>query len=165
MIPTQQELEHVAAQVGAALVQRRWRLVTVESCTGGWLGQVVTSVAASSQWYDGGFITYSNESKQTMLGVSAFILEQYGAVSESTVRAMADNAVHRSRGDISVAISGIAGPAGGTPDKPVGTMWLAWYTRNGISRAKCVHLSGEREAVRAQAVWRGLHGILELLGE
>lgn len=165
MVPDQQQLEQLAAQVGAALLQRRWRLVTAESCTGGWLGEVMTSAPGSSQWYDCGFITYSNESKQSLLGVTPFVLEKYGAVSESTVRAMATNALRRSAGDVSVAISGIAGPSGGSVDKPVGTVWLAWYTRSGINRASGVHLPGPRSAVRAQAVWRALQGVLEIFGE
>ncbi|MEO1767186.1 CinA family protein [Thiobacter aerophilum] len=156
------ELETMAACLGAALKARGWWLVTAESCTGGWVGQVVTSVPGSSQWYDRGFITYTNVSKQEMLGVAAETLAHHGAVSEATVREMAEGALARSRADVGVAISGIAGPGGATPGKPVGTVCMAWTTRSGACEVRTFHFAGDRAAVRRQAVAAALEGVLAL---
>ena len=154
------DLSKLAEQVGAALKSRGLMLATAESCTGGWVGEVVTSVAGSSHWYDRGFITYTNESKQEMLGVSANTLAEYGAVSEQTVREMAAGALKHSRAHITLAISGIAGPGGGSPDKPVGTMCVAWAMRNGVEQSQTMHFQGDRVAVRQQAVVAALQGLL-----
>ena len=154
------ELSKLAEQVGAALKSRGLMLATAESCTGGWVGEVVTSVAGSSHWYDRGFITYTNESKQEMLGVSANTLAEYGAVSEQTVREMAAGALKHSRAHITLAISGIAGPEGGSPDKPVGTVCVAWAMRNGVEQSQTMHFLGDRLAVRQQAVVAALQGAL-----
>ena len=154
------ELSKLAEQVGAALKSRGLMLATAESCTGGWVGEVVTSVAGSSHWYDRGFITYTNESKQEMLGVSANTLAEYGAVSEQTVREMAAGALKHSRAHITLAISGIAGPGGGSPDKPVGTVCVAWTMRNGVEQSQTMHFQGDRVAVRQQAVVAALQGLL-----
>ncbi len=156
------DLKELAAQVGAALKARGWMLTTAESCTGGWVGEAVTSVAGSSQWYDRGFITYTNESKQEMLGVSAQTLAEFGAVSEQTVKEMAAGALKHSRADIAVAISGIAGPGGATPGKPVGTVCMAWATRSGAGRSQTFQFQGDRSSVRRQAVLAALRGILAL---
>jgi nicotinamide-nucleotide amidase len=156
------ELNQLAAQVGAALKARGWMLATAESCTGGWLGEVVTSVAGSSHWYDRGFITYTNESKQEMLGVSAQTLAGFGAVSEQTVREMAAGALKHSRAHITVAISGIAGPGGAVPGKPVGMVCMAWAMRSGGGRSEVFHFTGDRASVRRQAVRAALRGILAL---
>lgn len=159
------ELETLAARLGTALKARGWWLVTAESCTGGWLGQVVTSVPGSSHWYDRGFITYTNAAKQEMLGVAAQTLARFGAVSEATVKEMAQGALARSRADVSVAISGIAGPGGATPDKPVGTVCMAWVSRPGNCELQTFHFAGDRAAVRRQAVAAALEGLLRLAAQ
>lgn len=156
-------LGQLAAQAGAALKQRGLWLASAESCTGGWVGEAVTSVSGSSQWYERGFITYTNLAKQEMLGVSAQTLADFGAVSEQTVREMARGALRLSRADIVLAISGIAGPTGGAPDKPVGLVWFAWATKNGILRSEKHLLHGDRREVRRQAVETALKGVLALL--
>src|SRR5215831_12483455 len=125
------ELLKLAAQVGAHLKSSRRFIVTAESCTGGWIGKVLTDVAGCSAWFEGGAISYSNRLKESMVGVDAQILARHGAVSEAAVRGMAEGALHRFGADVAVAVSGIAGPDGGTPDKPVGTVWFAWSRRNG----------------------------------
>ena len=154
----------MAAKVGAALKERGLQLATAESCTGGWLGEAVTSISGSSQWYDRGFVTYTNQAKQEMLGVDDLTLDNCGAVSEETVCEMAQGALRQSRADIAVAISGIAGPAGGTPEKPVGLVWFAWISKNsGITSEKRL-FSGDRHEVRCQSVKTALEGILTLLG-
>lgn len=157
------ELTVRAEQVAVALLARDWQLATAESCTGGWVAKVCTDIAGSSRWFERGFVTYTNESKQELLGVSAETLRQHGAVSEQTVREMALGALERSRAQISLAISGIAGPGGATPFKPVGTVYLAWAVRNGAVTTEHALFSGEREAVRRQAVLRALSGVLDAL--
>ena len=157
-----EQLESLVAKVGAALKARGLWLTTAESCTGGWVGEAMTSVSGSSQWYDRGFITYTNQAKQDMLGVDKTTLDSYGAVSNETVREMALGALQRSCADISVAISGIAGPTGGTPEKPVGLTWLAWATKNGEIISERHHFSGGRREVRRKAVKAALEGILAL---
>jgi nicotinamide-nucleotide amidase len=157
------DLNHLAEQAGAALKSRGLMLASAESCTGGWVGEVVTSVPGSSHWYDRGFITYTNESKQEMLGVSAQTLSEFGAVSEQTVREMAAGALKHSRAHITLAISGIAGPGGGTPDKPVGTVCMAWATRNGAGLSQTLYFQGDRTAVRRQAVAAALQGVLRMI--
>ena len=157
------ELNLIAEQVGATLKAHGMMLGTAESCTGGWVGEVVTSVAGSSHWYDRGFITYTNESKQEMLGVSASTLAEYGAVSEQTVREMAAGALKHSHAHITLAISGIAGPGGGTPNKPVGTVCMAWATRSGGGLSKTFHFQGDRAEVRRQAVVAALLKVLQII--
>lgn len=158
-------LAALAAGVGERLAKRGWRLSLAESCTGGWVAKVVTDAAGSSAWFDRGFVTYSNQAKRESLGVSEQTLAVYGAVSEPTVREMAMGALMRSASDVSVAVSGIAGPGGGTPMKPVGTVWFAWSGRDMAVRTQCRHFDGDREAVRRQAVAQALQGILDLLNE
>lgn len=160
---TDRELAELALRVGEALSARGWRLAAAESCTGGWVAKVCTDVAGSSRWFERGFVTYSNEAKQELLGVHGETLAGHGAVSEETVQEMAQGALVRSRADVSLAISGIAGPAGGSPEKPVGTVCFAWAVRgNGISTLRMV-FAGDREAVRRQAVARALSGVLDVL--
>lgn len=145
----------------AGLLQRRgWWLVCAESCTGGGIAAALTDVAGSSAWFDRGFVTYSNQAKQDMLGISPDTLAGFGAVSRETVIEMARGALARSRAQLSVAVSGIAGPGGGTPDKPVGTVWLAWATGTDVAAA-CELFDGDRAAVRAAAVDAALRGLLE----
>lgn len=150
----------LAAQVGQALKAKGWMLVTAESCTGGWVGEAVTMVSGSSEWFERGFITYTNVAKQEMLGVKAATLEAYGAVSEQTVREMVAGALANSHGHVAVAVSGVAGPTGGTPAKPVGTVCLAWGIRGVEPTAVTRHYAGDREAVRRQSVVEVLEGVL-----
>ncbi len=156
-------MDILAAQVGELLKSHGLMLVTAESCTGGGVAQAITDIAGSSVWFERGFVTYSNLSKQEMLGVPAATLVQHGAVSEATVRAMATGALAYSRGDIAVAVSGIAGPGGGSADKPVGTVWFAWAVRQGEVRVAHHLLTGDRTAVRFQSVRHALNGVLESL--
>jgi len=156
-------LYQLAQEVGAALKSRALMLATAESCTGGWIGAAITAVPGSSDWYERGFITYSYVSKREMLGVKAKTLQKFGAVSEQTVTEMAAGALAASYAHVAVAISGTAGPGGGTPEKPVGTVCLAWALRGGEPVAETRHFAGDREAVRRQAVERVLERALELL--
>lgn len=158
-----QRLYELAVKVGAALKSSDLMLVTAESCTGGWVGEAVTMVPGSSDWYDRGFITYTYISKREMLGVKDKTLGQHGAVSEQTVKEMAVGALAHSHAQVAVAVSGTAGPAGGTLDKPVGTVCLAWALRNGEPVSETLHFAGDREAVRKQSVERALVGLLELI--
>lgn len=160
---TDKRLYQLAQQVGEALKSRALTLATAESCTGGWVGEAVTMVPGSSDWYERGFITYTYISKREMLGVTAKTLEQHGAVSEQTVKEMVAGALAASHAQVAVAVSGIAGPAGGMPGKPVGTVCLAWALKNGEPIAETRHYAGDREAVRRQAVERALAGVLELI--
>ncbi|MBK1717595.1 CinA family protein [Thiocystis violacea] len=157
-------LDDIAARVGEQMRARGSMLATAESCTGGWIAKVVTDLAGSSAWFDRGFVTYSNAAKQEMLGVDADLLETHGAVSEPVVKAMVAGALARGRAEVAVAVSGIAGPGGAVPGKPVGTVWLAWGLAGRQPLARCLRLEGDREAVRAQAVQAALLGLLEVLG-
>lgn len=154
------ELETLAERLGHELLNRGEWLVTAESCTGGWVAQTVTTIAGSSGWFDRGFVCYSNAAKVDMLGVPDNILERHGAVAEATARAMAQGALVHSRAHWAVAITGIAGPGGGLPDKPVGTVCFAWAQKNGGCEAQTCHFSGDRAAVREQSVCRALQGLL-----
>lgn len=160
---TDQELDALAEQVAAALLARGWMLATAESCTGGWVAKVCTDLAGSSRWFERGFVTYTNEAKQEMLGVEPGVLAEQGAVSEATVRQMAVGALSRSHARASVAISGIAGPGGATPFKPVGMVCLAWAVRGGETLSCIRHFDGDRNAVRRQAVVAALQGVLDVL--
>ncbi len=157
------DLEKLAAELGAALLARGAWLAAAESCTGGWLAQSVTAIAGSSAWFDRGFVTYSNAAKTEMLGVPATTLERHGAVSEATARAMAQGALAHSRADWAVAITGVAGPSGGSPDKPVGTVCFAWAAKDGGCAAQTRHFAGDRAAVREQSVRHALRGLLHSL--
>ena len=161
MAVTEVELESLAAEVGQVLGRKGWRLVTAESCTGGWIAQASTAIAGSSEWFERGFVTYSNEAKQEMLGVQAETLMHHGAVSEVTVREMAVGALAASRAQVAVAVSGIAGPSGGSAAKPVGTVWIAWAVVTGRVGATRYHFAGDRQAIRAQTVQQALKGVLE----
>lgn len=156
-------LYRLAEEVGKALQQRGMMLATAESCTGGWVAEAVTAVPGSSGWFDRGFITYTNDSKQDMLGVAAATLARHGAVSEATVREMASGALKNSRAQATLAISGIAGPTGGTAEKPVGTVWIAWAFANGAVASEKRVFAGDRREVRQQAVERALQGLLDYL--
>ena len=157
-------MDVLAAQVGGLLKSHGLTLATAESCTGGGVAHAITDVAGSSAWFERGFITYSNLAKQQMLGVSEAMLIQHGAVSEAVVREMVAGALANSAAQLALAVSGIAGPEGGTPDKPVGTVWFAWGIKHGATHAQRHQIDGNRAAVRAQAVRIALQGALDLLG-
>ena len=157
------ELQQLAIELGAKLKARRWMIATAESCTGGWIGQVLTAIPGSSDWYERGFITYANAAKQEMLGVPAATLEQHGAVSEETARAMATGALAHSHAQATLAISGIAGPGGGSPQKPVGTVCYGWALADGSVQSATCRLSGDREEIRSRAVAAALRGLIELV--
>jgi len=152
-------LQALAAEVGHKLKVAGRMLAVAESCTGGWIAKALTDTAGSSAWFERGFITYSNESKVAMLGVRSATLEQHGAVSEAAVREMAEGAAHWSRAQVTVAVSGIAGPDGGSPEKPVGTVWIAWRWVDGRVEARHYLFKGDRGSVRFQAVLAALEGL------
>ncbi len=159
------DLETLAEQLGEALRERAMMLAVAESCTGGWVAQALTSVAGSSRWFDRGFVTYSNTAKQEMLGVSPATLGHHGAVSEATAREMAEGALSHSHAHMTVAITGIAGPGGGSLEKPVGTVWLAWSALGRPTRTRLEHFRGDRASVRHQAVAVALQGLLDLVAD
>lgn len=160
--PDDADLQDLAQRLGARLLAAGMQLVLAESCTGGWVAKVITDIAGSSQWFDRGFVTYTNVSKQELLGVAADTLDIEGAVSAATVSAMARGALAHSRAQVGCAISGIAGPGGGTPTKPVGLVWFAWAVRNDEPRTERQLFAGDREAVRRQAVAHALQGLLDV---
>lgn len=157
------DIERLANEVGALLKKTSVKLVTAESCTGGWVAQAITAVPGSSQWFDRGFVTYSNEAKIEMLGVATATLAHHGAVSEQTVREMAQGAVKHSRAHVSVAISGVAGPDGGTVERPVGTVWFAWGQKRGYAETERHQLTGDRATIRARSVVIALEGLRQRL--
>lgn len=155
-------MDELASAVGARLQAVRAFLATAESCTGGWVAQAVTSIAGSSAWFERGFVTYSNASKVELLGVKAETLERHGAVSEETAREMALGALARSRASIALAVTGVAGPGGGSPEKPVGMVCFAW-ARQGTATSETCRFTGDRESVRRQSVMHALEGLLKHL--
>lgn len=159
MTPQDDGLEALAAGVGRWLSERGWMLATAESCTGGWISTAITEIAGSSAWFDRGFVTYSYAAKEDMLGVSHDSIVQHGAVSEEVVREMAAGALEGSVAQVAVAVSGIAGPGGATPGKPVGTVCFAWAVRGGGITAETCHFDGDRHAVRLQTVQHALSGL------
>ena len=163
MAVMQAELEALAAELGAAMLQRGWLLATAESCTGGWLAQAITSVAGSSAWFDRGFVTYSNAAKQDMLGVQAATLASYGAVSEATAREMAQGALAHSAAQLAIAITGIAGPGGGTSEKPVGSVCFAWCAAGQPVSSTTCHFSGDRSRIRSASVAYALRQLRALV--
>lgn len=157
----QADIIRLAADLGQALRQKGWMMASAESCTGGGVAFAMTEIAGSSAWFDRSFVTYTNQAKQDMLGVTAISLEHHGAVSEAVVKEMTAGALQNSQANISVALSGIAGPGGGSDEKPVGTVWIAWKTKDGvIDLAKRFVFSGERSEVREQAIREALTGLL-----
>jgi nicotinamide-nucleotide amidase len=173
-----ERLDKLASELGQMLAEQSLTLATAESCTGGWVAKVVTDIPGSSAWFDRGFVTYGDLAKQEMLGVSAATLDAEGAVSEAVVREMALGALSRSRAQVALAISGIAGPAGGSEDKPVGTVWFAWALHGALHRTRpggdeprteirvqLLQFAGDREEVRHQSVRVALERLLELLPE
>jgi len=158
-----ERLDKLAGEVGQGLEAAGLMLATAESCTGGWVSKVVTDIPGSSAWFDSGFVTYGDLAKQDLLGVSTAAIADCGAVSEEVALAMAQGALEHSRADVAVAITGIAGPAGGTEDKPVGTVCFAWVRKDRIPLSQRVQFAGDREEVRHQSVRLALERLLELL--
>ncbi len=151
----------LAIDLGQALARRGWKAAVAESCTGGLVAAAITDVAGSSDWFDRGFVTYSNEAKIELLGVRPETLAAFGAVSEAAAREMVAGALAHSHSDVAVAVTGIAGPTGGTPEKPVGLVWLAWAARAGPVIVACRHFPGNRVAIRDATVVAALEGLLE----
>jgi len=161
--PGDEALHESARRVAEALQQQKLMLVTAESCTGGWIAKVLTDVPGSSDWFECGVAAYSYEAKEALLGVNPGTLEQHGAVSEEVVREMVAGALARMGGDVSIAVTGIAGPGGGTDDKPVGTVWIGWKRRGGYAQARLFHFAGDRESVRRHSVAAALDGVRQIL--
>jgi len=158
-------LYKLAEELGRELKRRKLMLATAESCTGGWVSEAVTMVPGSSDWFERGFVTYTYISKREMLGVKEATLDKHGAVSEEVVREMVAGALARSHAQVAVAVSGVAGPTGGTPEKPVGFVCFAWGMKGGKPRSKTKRFSGDREAVRRLSVDYALKGMLALLAK
>ncbi|MDA8866012.1 CinA family protein [Porticoccaceae bacterium] len=155
-------LTSIAQQLGEMLCKKNAKLTTAESCTGGGISEAITAVSGSSQWFEFGFVTYANSAKQQLLGVSKEAIDEYGAVSEQVVELMAQGAIQQSQADYAIAVSGIAGPDGGTEDKPVGTVWVCWQTPTRSWTQKLM-LSGDRQAVRTAAIKNSLQQLLQHL--
>jgi nicotinamide-nucleotide amidase len=159
------ESSQLSQQLGEALLEKGWKLACAESCTGGGIAAAITEVAGSSQWFDRGFVTYSNQAKQDMLGVAKETLGNYGAVSEQTVREMVTGAMSRSGAQVSVAVSGIAGPGGGSAEKPVGTVYVAWQVESQEPVVRTEHFTGDRASIREQTIVSALQGLLDVVGQ
>ena len=149
----------LAAELGKLLIVRNQRVSTAESCTGGLIAAALTDIPGSSEWFDAGFVTYSNEAKAKMLGVPFRLIAEQGAVSSAVVEAMAAGARVAAHADWAVAVSGVAGPGGGSPDKPVGMVWFGWAGPNGVA-SEVLHLNGDRATVRSQSVQHALQGLI-----
>jgi len=161
-LPSDADLRQQARHLAEALIAQRQVVSTAESCTGGWIAKTLTDIAGSSAWFDCGMVAYSYEAKQAMLGVRPQTLEREGAVSRETVIEMVSGALANSAASLAVAVTGIAGPGGGTPDKPVGTVWIGWKRRGGYPKAEVFHFTGDREAVRRQTIAAALRGLLAM---
>ena len=163
MAPSEQELRDLAEQLGECLTSKGIKLASAESCTGGWLAKIITDIPGSSAWFVGSVVSYSNEAKQSLLGVSADTLAEFGAVSGDTVLEMSDGLFAHTDADVAVSISGIAGPDGGSDDKPVGLVWLSWGKRDKSVFANSFNFDGGREDVRRQSIKQALDNLLDLL--
>ncbi len=153
-------IRSLASHLGRQLLQRNYMVTTAESCTGGLVAASLTDIAGSSAWFERGFVTYSNHAKVEMLGIAPDLIETHGAVSEEVARAMAEGALLESRAQLSVAITGVAGPGGGTRDKPVGTVCFAWVEMENPVQSETMHFAGDRAQVREQSVRHALGGLL-----
>ena len=158
-VPGDDELRRLAVDLGERLRAGHHMLVSAESCTGGWIAKTVTDIAGSSEWFDCGMVVYSYEAKQAMLGVRPETLETHGAVSRETAIEMVSGALVHSGASVAVAVTGIAGPGGGSEDKPVGTVWVAWKRRGGYALAEVFHFDGDRDAIRRQTVAVAMQGL------
>jgi len=156
-------LNDLAREVAAIVIAHKLMVVTAESCTGGWIAKTLTDLPGSSTWFDTGVVTYSYQAKEALLGVNPRTLERTGAVSEETALEMVSGALARFGAGVAVAVTGIAGPSGGTVEKPVGTVWISWKRRGGYGRAQLFHFPGDREAVRRQTVAAALSGLRQTL--
>ena len=161
---TEDDVTALARALGRKCLVKRVVVATAESCTGGGVATAITRIAGSAKWFDRGFVTYSNDAKREMLGVSQRSLRNHGAVSKEVAREMALGALARSPADVSVAITGIAGPTGGSRAKPVGTVWFAWASRDGMVQARRFRFKGGRVEVRLQSVSVAIQGLTDLLG-
>ena len=159
----QDAIARAAQKLADTLIKQKLMVVTAESCTGGGIAQALTEIPGSSRWFERGFVSYSNDAKQDLLGVAAATLDAHGAVSEETALEMARGAISRSHGHISVAVTGIAGPDGGSQQKPVGTVWIAWGQKLGYAEARCFHFEGDRHAVRQQTILAAIEGLNDRL--
>lgn len=155
-------LDQLAVQAGIALNEKSLMVATAESCTGGLVAAAITDVAGSSGWFERGFVTYSNEAKSTMLGVPAKLIRDFGAVSEEVAHAMAEGALLNSRAQVALSITGVAGPAGGTPEKPVGMVCFGWSNRI-VTRVETQRFKGDRQQIRRQAAEHAMRGLLDLV--
>lgn len=156
-------MDNQIERLAKKLTDAKLMMATAESCTGGGIAQTLTEISGSSQWFDSGVVTYSNEAKQRLLGVPNQLIEACGAVSESVAIAMAEGAAQQEGVDVAVAVTGIAGPTGGTAEKPVGTVWIAWCLPNNRSVARCFAFDGDRQAIRQATIEAAITGLLERL--
>lgn len=156
-------IHQLSAQLGQRLAERGWRVATAESCTGGGIAAAITAISGSSNWFEYGIVSYANQAKQRLLQVNVQTLDQEGAVSEAVVAQMLKGVLLLSGAELAVAVSGIAGPTGGSPDKPVGTVWFAWGAASSELRTQLCHFAGDRQSVQQQSVAQGLRGLLDLL--
>ncbi len=163
MTVTEESNRLLAKQLGVCLQAMSLKLATAESCSGGWVAKTITDLPGSSAWFEAAIVCYSNESKHDLLGVSKAIIDEFGAVSGDTVLAMTDGVFDHTSADVVVSVSGIAGPDGGSDDKPVGTIWLCWGKRDKSSYTNKFHFAGDREAVRLQAVEAALNSVMDLM--
>ena len=163
MATTEQAVQETAKKLGARLLMKGMRLATAESCTGGWIAKVLTDIAGSSDWFDCAIVSYSNEAKKHFLKVPAGVLLDHGAVSENTVMAMQQGIFMETRADAGISVSGVAGPGGGSEDRPVGTVWIAVGLRDQMVHTQKFLFQGDRNAVRLQAVAAALGALLELV--
>jgi len=159
----EETLKELAQELGECMIARGVKLACAESCTGGWLSKIITDLPGSSAWFETSIVCYSNESKSTLLGVPPAVLDEFGAVSGETVLAMTDGLFEHTATDVAISISGIAGPDGGTEEKPVGLVWLCWGKRGKTSFAFPYNFEGDREQVRLQSIETALNAILDLL--
>jgi nicotinamide-nucleotide amidase len=162
-VPGDKQLQALAGEVAEAARSQRQRVVTAESCTGGWIAKVLTDLSGSSAWFDAGVVAYSYEAKEALLGVNPRTLEEKGAVSEDTVLEMVAGALAHFGASVAVAVTGIAGPGGGTEDKPVGSVWIGWKRRGDYAQAQLFRFDGDRDQVRRQTVAEALRGLAKIL--
>jgi nicotinamide-nucleotide amidase len=163
VLPGDREFERPVQKLASRLMKCGWTMATAESCTGGWIAKCCTDLAGSSAWFDRGFVTYGDRAKHELLGVELNILEKAGAVSKATAIQMAEGARRRAGVNAALAVTGIAGPDGGTADKPVGLVWFAWSLEDRLASSEVMQFQGDRDAVRRQTVAHALNGLLELL--
>jgi nicotinamide-nucleotide amidase len=155
-----QKIELTVNELAEVLIKRKWVMATAESCTGGWISKCCTDLAGSSAWFDRGFVTYCNQAKQEMLNVETRALVDYGAVSEVVAKQMAAGALNAAKTDVALAVTGVAGPSGGSEEKPVGLVWFAWAVRGQTTQSESMIFQGDRNSVRMQTVSHSLFGLL-----